>query len=172
MTGVPVNHRTPSSVPAISAPSVGGEELAELPRPEHAHEKGDYGDGECAEVDIAYRVRPGANRSHRSTLCDGCTQERQGLQQYDDYPDAGHEPGYDRVGGEGHEAAYPQHAEKDLYQPGQNDNRECPGEVVRMAGDDDRHDHGHGSGGAGYLGAGPSEHGREEADGNRPVYSG
>ena len=39
----------------------GGEELAELPRPNDANDKGDEGDGECAEVDVGYRARQGAN---------------------------------------------------------------------------------------------------------------
>ena len=172
MTGVSVSHRTPSSVPANQSAQCSGQELAELPRPDDAHDKGDQGDGECAEVYIAYRPRQGTNCSHRPSRCDGRTQERQRLQQDDDYPDARHEPGYHRVGSEGDEPADPKHAEKDLYDPRQDDYRKRPGQVVGVGGDDDRHDHCHGAGGAGYLGARPSEYRREEADCDRPVDSG
>ena len=98
-------------------------------------------------------------------------QEREDLQQDDDYPDARHEAGYHRVGGEGYETADPQHAQEDLYDPSQDDDCERPGEVVGVSGDDDGHHHCHGAGGSGYLGTGSAEDRREEADGYGPVDS-
>ena len=54
------------------------------------------------------------------------------LYQDDDYPDAGHEPGYNRVRGIGNEAPYSQNAQKNLYDPRHDDYGERFGEAVRI----------------------------------------
>ncbi len=88
MTGVSLNHRTPSSVPAISAARGRREKLPEPTWPNHAYDKGDGRDGERAEVHLAYHFGQRADRSHRSARRDGRAQERQNVYQNDDYADA------------------------------------------------------------------------------------
>ena len=107
MTGVLVSHRTPKSVPTINAAKGGGRYFLSLPGQITPHEEGGCGDDEGAEVDVGQSIGPPTDCIHRSTLGDRSPQEGQGVHQYDDYANAGHEPGNHGVGCESYETSDP-----------------------------------------------------------------
>ena len=146
-----------------------GKKFRHALRPEDSNGESDGGDGESADADIAYRFRQRGNRSQGSARRGGRSQERQGLDQHDDDADTGHEPGNHHIGRVGYEPADPGQAQKHLQKTGQDDHHQGFGEIAGVAGDDDRHGDGHGSGGSGYLRPRAAEHRREEADRDRAV---
>ena len=143
--------------------------LAQLPRPCQPHDERDRRDGDGAEVDVGDQVRPHADGVERAARRDRRAQERQRLQQDDDDADARHEAGDHGVRRVHRQPADAQDAEQNLDQAGHDGDREDLGEVVGVGGDDDGDRHRHGARGPRDLRFRPAEHGREEADRDRPV---
>ena len=102
----------------------------------------------------------------------GCADEGQGLDQHDDQSDTGHEPRYHDVGGVGDVTADLQHAQQNLQEPAHHDHDQGFAHGTGVIRYDDRHGHGHGRRGPGYLGTGPAEQRGEQPDADRAVQAG
>ena len=137
--------------------------------PEDRNAEGDNANAEGARVDVAQRLWQRRNHAHRAAGHGGRTEKGQDLNRHHEHADAGHETRDDHVGRVGHEAAQLQYAQKRLEESAQHDHRQGFGEILRVVGDDDRHDDGHRRRGAGYLGRRAAEDRREKTHRYRAV---
>ena len=151
MAGVLLNHRTPSSVPATSATRVGGRNLRN--RLGHLTPTTRVTAAIANAPKLALPIASGQARIAPigPPIATGAPRKGRVWQEDNDDADTGHEPGDHRVPRVRNKTTDPHHAQKNLYQTRHDDDRERLGEAVRLAGADDRHRHGHRTGGAGDL---------------------
>ena len=172
MTGVLLNHRTLSNVPAVSAASVGGRNF--LSRLGHTTPTARVTAAIESALKLTSFIASGQARTAPSGPPVTMAEPRKGRvcmsMMIMPMPDMN--PDITEIRREGHKSTDSHYAQKNLYQPRHNDYGECLGEVVRIASDNDRHRHGHGAGRTGYLRPRPPEHRREETHRDSPVYPG
>ena len=145
------------------------QDFPELLRPDNRDAEREGANAKGARVDFGQRLRQRRNHAHGAAGRGGRAEKGQDLNRHHEHADAGHETRDDHVGRVGHEAAELQNAQKRLEESAEDDHRQGFGEILRVVGDDDRHDDGHRRRGAGYQGRRAAEDRREKTHRYRAV---